>query len=615
MAFTAEQIAAAQHEQDTAAHDLHPKIRLVAGPGTGKSRTVVNRIHWLLSNGYSPKEIAVVSFTRASARDLQRTYFETYKDVEAAPDVRISTLHSLALFMLKKADQLYYPEIPTILDEWETNNILENEFQCISENYWEPNIKLSSKRITELRFDFEAFCNTNTNHPANTIAIENEIEDGERGRFLEFHDRWSQLYACLLPGEVVRSCLESMRAGLINPVQVLKITHLIVDEYQDLNPVDIEFVDFFANSGINVFVCGDDDQSIYSFRFASPDGIKSFLHRHSGAVTHELTSCFRCTPRVLDSASSLLIRFPGLNRIEKHISSLYSNSLPVNQGITSYWRFPTDRHESNFIAASCKQLIDNGVIPSDILILICNTRIQLGNLTDALSNHGLEYESPHETYLLDMPIGRFILGLLRMVNNPQDYISHRLVFGTRKGIGIKTICNVAHIAYSNSLNYRDLFHSNQNDNLFDGRTLRAINNTRSICERISNWQGSDTIQSHMEEIQNILFDENFDSDDIGLWKAIIDSLPQEMTLEELLGFIWADHSTQRYKIIQEVKARLGQEQVDIQNKIRIMTMHGAKGLSSKIVFIPGLEKSLIPNTRCEKKSDLLKNQPDFCMYQ
>jgi DNA helicase-2/ATP-dependent DNA helicase PcrA len=108
-----------------------------------------------------------------------------------------------------------------------------------------------------------------------------------------------------------------MATGLIDPVNLLRIQHLIVDEFQDLNPCDLEFVDRIAASDVTLFVAGDDDQSIYSFRFASPPGIQSFTARYPGAGDHKLGDCFRCMVDVLKAAEALIAAYPDPRRIPK----------------------------------------------------------------------------------------------------------------------------------------------------------------------------------------------------------------------------------------------------------------------------------------------------------
>jgi len=129
MPITAEQKAHAIQAQQNAAHDGNAKIRIIAGPDTGKSYTIEERVYWLLSNGIDPTTTYVISFTRASAADLRqriRTYCEERK-MAVGNNVRISTLHSLALRILRTAGLLQaYAVSPAILDDWELKHIFDD---------------------------------------------------------------------------------------------------------------------------------------------------------------------------------------------------------------------------------------------------------------------------------------------------------------------------------------------------------------------------------------------------------------------------------------------------------------------------------------------------------
>src|SRR5207253_10082640 len=126
------------------------------------------------------------------------------------------------------------------------------------------------------------------------------ISSQERLRFQNFHRPRSQTYACVLPGEIVRAAVEQINAGVLDACDLLDLEHVVADEFQDLNPADLAFVEHLTQEGATTFVAGDDDQSIYSFRFADPSGIQKFVADHAGSADHELRHCFRCTPRVLD---------------------------------------------------------------------------------------------------------------------------------------------------------------------------------------------------------------------------------------------------------------------------------------------------------------------------
>jgi superfamily I DNA/RNA helicase len=131
MPITPAQIAAAEAVQEAAAHDGSAQVRLVAGPGTGKSATIEERACWLISQGVPADAICAVSFTRASARDLRMRVhaYATEPGYGTINQVAVTTLHSLALRVLRAAGQLNaYPTDPLVLDNWELENIFDEEF-------------------------------------------------------------------------------------------------------------------------------------------------------------------------------------------------------------------------------------------------------------------------------------------------------------------------------------------------------------------------------------------------------------------------------------------------------------------------------------------------------
>ena len=126
MTFTPQQIEAAKLVQDQAAHDNAPQVRLVAGPGTGKSFSIGERVTWLLNQGVESNTIFAVSFTRAAAEDLQKGILNYCSGLPAATSISVSTLHSLALKILALGGQLtQYPISPRVLDDWEQRNIFD----------------------------------------------------------------------------------------------------------------------------------------------------------------------------------------------------------------------------------------------------------------------------------------------------------------------------------------------------------------------------------------------------------------------------------------------------------------------------------------------------------
>ena len=308
-----------------------------------------------------------------------------------------------------------------VMDDWELRNIFDSEFCQVSGR--------TPGRCQEIRRDHEAFWSTGTHDPPNFIPPDPPISQPERDQFRGFHSPRTQTYSCVLPGEIVRKCVESIAAGILDPVDLLDVEHLIVDEFQDLNPCDLEFIDHLIQRGVPTFVAGDDDQSVYSFRFASPQGIQQFTQRYGAAADHNLTACFRCTPRVLDGATTLIAAHPLPNRIPKQLVSLYEDSDPPVEGRLHRWQFPSGQAEANAIASSCRDLVAAGVPPREILVLISDGRALARGLMDAFDTQEIDYDPPQPSAYVDTDEGRLALAILRIVSDHDDYVAHRIVLG------------------------------------------------------------------------------------------------------------------------------------------------------------------------------------------
>jgi ATP-dependent DNA helicase UvrD/PcrA len=253
MALTPAQKTALGNAQRRAGRATAGQVRLVAGPGTGKSRAIEERVAWLLSGqSVAPETVYVVSFTRAASRDLRLRVQKFCQDNgcgDEAARVLVSTLHSLALRVLKIAGQLTaYPVGPSILDDWELENIFDREFSHSS--------GIVPGRCEQIRRHHEAFWSTGQWGPPNYIPPDPPITTAEGQSFRTFHGRRTGVYSCVLPGEIVKKCVDASALGLIDTRTLLNAAQLVVDEYQDLNPYDIRFVDALTHDGVATFVAG-----------------------------------------------------------------------------------------------------------------------------------------------------------------------------------------------------------------------------------------------------------------------------------------------------------------------------------------------------------------------
>jgi len=592
LALRPEQLEQAHNRQVAAAQERLGKARLIAGPGTGKSSSIEERVRWLIQDqGISPAQIFVVSFTRVAATELRdniHNYCERH-GAAAGVIVSVSTLHSLGLRILRAAGQIQeaYPVDPVVLDDWELENIFEIEFAKDS--------GVTRSRAELIRREHEAFWSTGVWDPPNYIPPDPPISDQERRRFIEFHGPRTQVYACVLPGEIVRKCVEGVTAGTLDPAALLHAEHLIVDEFQDLNPCDIELVQCFANQEVATYVAGDDDQSIYSFRFASPRGIQEFLT--AGAPgDHRLESCFRSSPEILRTAGSLIMNHSPPERIAKNLVSMYGLADPPFEGIVHRWRFASSQAEARAIAGSCSNLISAGIAPRDILILLSNT-----DLTERLLYEMLdEAEVPHvrrpQRQFIDSDVGRALLSVLRIACEKSDYVSYRSLLGLFNGIGPGTCTTIARKVILNNLNFQRLFWHDLPGGVFAARERTALTNVKSLLESMAAWGPEDSLGTRRAAIRAkvaaVCPEESLADTD-----ELLGRLPEEAKLRECRDLIWAASEEQRLAIAEAVHTRLGNplpEVPDATNRVRVLTMHGAKGLSARVVLIPALEAEVIP---------------------
>lgn len=614
MPITAAQKAQAEQRQWAAARDGAPQVRLVAGPGTGKSHTIEKRVADLLTNGATPGNVYVISFTRATCAELTeriRAFCSTLPCANAATQVRVSTMHSLALRILRRANLLTsYPSTPIMLDDWEQTNVYDREFA--------GSLGCTPSRAAEIRLAHDAQWQTLNPQYVNQA----QITPAEVQGFNAFHSARTNLYSCVLPGEVIYKCVDALQQGALQANQLPQIDHLIVDEFQDLNACDQEFVRLLSANNTVLFVAGDDDQSIYSFRHANPDGIVQFQTAYPASATHVLTDCFRCTPAVLGPASRLITY--NLNRVPKNLTSLYGAATPPVQGRMMVWSFQTAQEEARAVAQSCQALINAGMAgrEDEILILISNRRVQLDMLAQELGNLGLPYDPPRGAALTnEYEAIRAVYSVLRIARynstGEEDYPAHRDLLEVLSGVGSATAKGVADACISNNQNFRQLFYLPACPTWLSGRCPSAVQRVMATVQTVRTWSMSDTLAARSGDITTLLSSQVFTSgrnaaNSLSIWNTLMGSLPAQMTLDDLLQFLAADSESDQQAILDLVNQRIGggqpQTQAPVQKRIRILTMHGAKGLSGKVVFIPGAEQGLMPNFRALQATGLLIEQ-------
>ena len=239
-------------------------LRVLAGPGTGKTFAIMRRVSRLLEEGENPKDILLVTFTRMAAKELVRKVSKL--GVEGGGDVIATTLHSFSFSMLQKEQVIEATDrTPRPLlnhrSKYEMEPLLHDlKYQGLGGiRDLRRNIRAYESAWAKLQRDEPGWVQT----------------DQEK----EFEHKlisWLKFHRCMLIGELIPIALQYLRYNPASPYR-MKFKHVIVDEYQDLNKVEQVLIDRLAEDS-NLSIAGDDDQSIYGFKYAHPDGIVTFKH-------------------------------------------------------------------------------------------------------------------------------------------------------------------------------------------------------------------------------------------------------------------------------------------------------------------------------------------------
>jgi DNA helicase-2/ATP-dependent DNA helicase PcrA len=224
-----------------------------------------------------------------------------------------------------------------------------------------------------------------------------------------------------------------------------RINHLLVDEYQDLNACDLAIVQRLTASGVELYVAGDDDQSIYGFRYANPQGIRRFHREFRPSEPLELEECQRCDRRILDLALYVARQDP--RRIPKRLTPRRR----AGTGEVQILRFLDQRREADGIASVCEWLVGSqDMEPQGILVLLRTDRNRQFStpIRTALTDRGLPVATVANPLApLDEIEGRHFLCLLRLIDNPRDRLAWRTLLEIRRnGIGVNAFATLYDLA-------------------------------------------------------------------------------------------------------------------------------------------------------------------------
>jgi len=536
----------------------HTPIRVMAGPGTGKTFALMRRVARLLQQGIDPSRILVCTFTRTAARDLAKELAGL--GIDGVESVKAGTLHSLCFSILSQnATFNYTGRSPRPLLDFELRFLLQDLENRVYGRY--------RNRVERLNAFNSAWARLQNEEP----GWPNDAIDRS------FHIdliAWLKFHGCMLIGELIP---ETLRFLLNNPYSSLlyKYDHVLVDEYQDLNKAEQKLLDLLSNSR-NLLIIGDEDQSIYSFKYAHPEGISTFNHTHPGTHDESLFDCRRCPKKIVSVANHLIAN--NTNRMRQVLNPYVSNA----EGEIYITQWNDIQEEADGIASFITESINSSqVAPGRVLVL--SPRRQIGyEIKNALTNSGVQSHSFfHEEALQGNPriiedsLMQQSFTLLNILVNQNDIVSLRCWCG----FGNNSLCRPG---------WKQIRIKSETTGETPWNVLTRLSNEQDYLPYTSNIiERFNTLNEELNSLRRLRGRE--------LLEALF---PSPHDYEVLFRNIVSQIDNEDYDASELRDAlRIGITQPELPTDVdyvRIMSLHKSKGLSADLVVVAGCVEGLIP---------------------
>ena len=528
------------------------RVRVVSGPGTGKSFAVKRRVARLLEEGIAPSRILPVTFTRIAAEDLHRELVGM--GAPGCNQLNGVTLHSLALKMLMRNHVLAATgRVARPLNDFELEPLL---CDLMADHGGKRQTK-KKKQAYEA-----AWSRLQHEDPGFVMTVED-------GAFSAAIVAWLRFHNAMLIGEVIPQLYQYLR---LNPAagERSEFSHIIVDEFQDLNRAEQGVIELLSGAAA-VCIVGDDDQSIYSFKHAHPEGIREWLVTHAGAADLNLSECRRCPTRVVALANSLIQHNVG--RAQRSLVPLPANG----QGDVRIIQYQTLDAEVAGVSAIVRDLVAAGALAGDILILA--QRAVIGTpIYESLVAMGVPVRSHYAEAELDDIEAQRRFSLLKLFVDRTDRVALRWLVGL----------------------------AGNNWNAAGYRRVRAYceNNGISPWEVLTQLSQGQIHLPHTGSIIatfNALLAELAQLEAVGTLLEVVDQLfPagndafRDIRRLSLLGLDEIEEGD-RAGLLSSLTEAITQPEIPTEiTDVRIMSLHKSKGLSAPVTIIAGCVEGLLP---------------------
>lgn len=555
-------------QQKAVCHETGPML-VLAGPGSGKTTVLLCRISRLLERGLAkPQEILALTFSKAAAEEMK----SRFENLNGASGVSFGTFHSIFFRILRSR---YGWNVEQIFQEEERRSILRNSIEA--EKWDIPDLE---EYISQF-FSQLSLMNSELEQPNRFTPVGMPVEEfrklyrayegyKERHEKLDFDDMLTQCYQLLREDAAVREYWQR------------KYKFILVDEFQDVNQAQFACLQILAEKHQNLFVVGDDDQSIYAFRGARPDFLLHFPTLYPAAKKVTLNTNYRSTERIVNLAERVI----GNNEVRfvKNMKGIGEAGDKV-----TFFLAEDAAKEATHIAEKIGRLLDEGVPLTEIAV-IYRTNLQGGAFARELYKRGIPYDlRDNSGNVYEHWVAKDLLAYLLLAENEEsDSALRRILNKPKRYIGKDLLAEAEAMPYT---------------------LLRSF----FVCPSLKGWQE--------ENLENLRIDLNqirkrtpYDAlkyirKVIGYDEYLEEFAAYRRTSAQVLQEI-ADEIMETAKDCADVRSFREQlERLSLQmkeqsrkkgqkrNGVALMTMHGAKGLEFRAVFLPSLVEGIVPHEK------------------
>lgn len=555
-------------QQKAVCHETGPML-VLAGPGSGKTTVLLCRISRLLERGLAkPQEILALTFSKAAAEEMK----SRFENLNGASGVSFGTFHSIFFRILRSR---YGWNVEQIFQEEERRSILRNSIE--TEKWDIPDLE---EYISQF-FSQLSLMNSELEQPNRFTPVGMPVEEfrklyrayegyKERHEKLDFDDMLTQCYQLLREDAAVREYWQR------------KYKFILVDEFQDVNQAQFACLQILAEKHQNLFVVGDDDQSIYAFRGARPDFLLHFPTLYPAAKKVTLNTNYRSTERIVNLAERVI----GNNEVRfvKNMKGIGEAGDKV-----TFFLAEDAAKEAAHIAEKIGRLLDEGVPLTEIAV-IYRTNLQGGAFARELYKRGIPYDlRDNSGNVYEHWVAKDLLAYLLLAENEEsDSALRRILNKPKRYIGKDLLAEAEAMPYT---------------------LLRSF----FVCPSLKGWQE--------ENLENLRIDLNqirkrtpYDAlkyirKVIGYDEYLEEFAAYRRTSAQVLQEI-ADEIMETAKDCADVRSFREQlERLSLQmkeqsrkkgqkrNGVALMTMHGAKGLEFRAVFLPSLVEGIVPHEK------------------